>query len=466
MDVLAVDRGVHEAAAAASARRRRDSIAPAAPSAWPIIDLVEVIGGSSPGPRPSARRPRARPRCGSAPVAVRWPLIASISRGVDAGVGERRPDAAAHALRVRRGHAAAAAVAAAVDARRPAPRRGCARRASRALSRLSSMQHARARAGHEAAGARAHRPRGPLGLVVEAARRARASRRSRPRCSGSPPSRRRTACARRGPARMRSAPSTIASVPVLHALELVVTWLPSASRPRDARRDAARHHLLDRRAAEAAHLARVGRAGPPSRRSCPCRRCRCRAPRPRPSRRASSPAVGPREAGVLPGLDRRERARSGGSRSSRAAAPRRSSVSASASTPCGTPATVAAEAELGELRHAAQARASRAQRRVEVGDADRRSARSRRARHDDAPRSSRSPPCPASGARARPTRAVLAAHLDLDAQLRAPEEDLARRRSSRASPGRTTPVNSTFASVKNGQRSCAASASGARARSR
>ena len=33
------------------------------------------------------------------------------------------------------------------------------------------------------------------------------------------------------PLRMRSRPSTIASVPVLHALELVVTWFPSASRP-------------------------------------------------------------------------------------------------------------------------------------------------------------------------------------------------------------------------------------------
>jgi hypothetical protein len=33
------------------------------------------------------------------------------------------------------------------------------------------------------------------------------------------------------PRRRRSAPSTSASVPVLHALELVVTWLPSASRP-------------------------------------------------------------------------------------------------------------------------------------------------------------------------------------------------------------------------------------------
>ena len=30
---------------------------------------------------------------------------------------------------------------------------------------------------------------------------------------------------------MRAAPSAIASVPVLHALELVVTWLPRASRP-------------------------------------------------------------------------------------------------------------------------------------------------------------------------------------------------------------------------------------------
>ena len=41
---------------------------------------------------------------------------------------------------------------------------------------------------------------------------------------------------------------------------------------------------------------------------------------------------------------------SGGSSSSRAAAPRRSCFSTSASTPCGTPATLAAEAELGELR--------------------------------------------------------------------------------------------------------------------
>ena len=57
-----------------------DSIAPAAPSAWPIIDFVEVIGGSSPGARSSAAA-QASTSLGSAPVAVRWPLIASISRG-------------------------------------------------------------------------------------------------------------------------------------------------------------------------------------------------------------------------------------------------------------------------------------------------------------------------------------------------------------------------------------------------
>ena len=60
------------------------------------------------------------------------------------------------------------------------------------------------------------------------------------------------------PLRMRSTPSTIASVPVLHALELVVTWLPSASRPETRAETPLAITCSTDGAAEAAHLAGVG----------------------------------------------------------------------------------------------------------------------------------------------------------------------------------------------------------------
>ena len=128
---------------------------------------------------------------------------------------------------------------------------------------------------------------------------------------------------------------------------------------RDARRDAARHHLLDGGAAEPPHLPRVGERHDARRRSCPCRRCRCRAIAPRPSRRASSSGAGPREAGVAATPRARRAPRSGGSSSSRAGARRSKRRLRELVDALRHAGDLAAEAELGHRRVRPDARASR-----------------------------------------------------------------------------------------------------------
>src|SRR5262249_40148567 len=66
------------------------SMARAAPSVWPIIDLVAVSGGNSAGPRSSAHAHEATSEA-SAPVAVRWPFTRSTSRpGIPASASASR----------------------------------------------------------------------------------------------------------------------------------------------------------------------------------------------------------------------------------------------------------------------------------------------------------------------------------------------------------------------------------------
>ena len=124
---------------------------------------------ASPGGRSSAAA-HARTSRGSAPVAVRWPLIASTCVRRDAGVGQRGADAAPHAVGIRRGHAAAARGGRRSSPRRPSTSARMRAPRARALSRLSSSSTPAPAAGHEAGGRGAHRPRGALGRVVRAAR--------------------------------------------------------------------------------------------------------------------------------------------------------------------------------------------------------------------------------------------------------------------------------------------------------
>ena len=103
-----------------------------------MSDLVELIHGIASGVRPSARCQVAT-SSGSAIVAVRWPLIASTRSGPIPATASAARMHRRTALRVGRGHAAAAAVAAAVDV--PAEDLGVDARAALALAdvRLSSI---------------------------------------------------------------------------------------------------------------------------------------------------------------------------------------------------------------------------------------------------------------------------------------------------------------------------------------
>ena len=195
---------------------------------------------------------------------------------------------------------------------------------------------------------------------------------------------------------------------------------------RDARRDAARHHLLDGGAAEPAHLAcvrqrhdaradRVHAADPGADHGARC-----------PSRRGRRRAPGRARPASLPGVDRGDRARSGGSSSSRAAASSSKYGVGDRVDALRHARHLAAEAELRDLRRArgcperplrsasSKSREAVAVRRdhAEAGD-------------DDALAHCASPPCPESVARAD-ERTVFEAHLDVGAQLAPAEEDLAR----------------------------------------
>ena len=263
------------------------------------------------------------------------------------------------------------------SARMRAPRRW-------ALSRLSSSSTPGAGAGHEAAGGGAQRPRGALGLVVPALREHAHRVEARPDVVA----RRLDAAAQHA---LREAVADAQAAldhrlgPGAAGARVGGHLVAEGEDPGDARRDAARHHLLDGGAAEAAHLLRVDERDHLARRSCPCRRSRCRGSQPASQSTASSLARRPREAGVLPGLDARRAPRSGGTGSSRAAARRRRLFSASSSAPWGTPATWQAKpcSAIASLRR--DARAPFAERVLEVRDAVRVRGDHAEARHDDAP---------------------------------------------------------------------------------
>ena len=240
---------------------------------------------------------------------------------------------------------------------------------------------------------------------------------------------------------MRQAPSAIASVPVLHALELVVTWLPSARSPTtraemplaitcstavlprratffgvDERHDA----LGDR--VHAADAGAEDRAGVPV--------------------DAIVVGRGPREAGVAARPRARPAPRSDGSRSSRASSSSRKAACASASTPCGTPATWQAKPARPSRAGTARPAPPFAQRAARSRPRRSRSARSRRARSRPRAASSRHPH---AGERRRSRRACRprASSPPRTRSLAPPEEHELAPRCAPASPGRTMPENST-----------------------
>ena len=218
--------------------------------------------------------------------------------------------------------------------------------------------------------------------------------------------------------------------------------------PGDARRDAARHHLLDRRAAEPLHLLRVDErdhlradrvhaadAGADHRAACPSppRRRRVRAARgrrpatPRPRRGSRSGATGSSRRGA--------RRRSSSRRARRRPAARRPPGSAK---PCSAIASFRARGRSGP--RGARARSRR--RRCAFGATTPRPVTTTR-------RLIAPPRCPRAGpSRRRVPSASVISHVD--AQLAPPPEHLlrlhahARRRAARC------PLKSTFASVKNG----------------
>ena len=297
-----------------------------------------------------------------------------------------------------------------------------------ALERALARSRAAARPApgrrHEAARRRAHRARRELGRRRCGCGTARASRRSPPRCSGSSPSAPPQSIRFAWPLRMRSQPDRDRLGARAARARVGRDLVAEREQARDARGHAARHHLLDRRAAEPPHVARVGErdhlradrvhaadAGADHRAACP-------------SRRASSPGFGPREPGVAPGVDRGDR-RIAVRRVHRALELLVEMLLDDRVDALRNTGDAAAEAELGELRVRADARRAAAQRGLELVGRRCRSAR---------PRRGRSPPRAASlrypHARERPRAhegTVFALHLDGAAQLAAPEEHDPRR---------------------------------------
>ena len=203
-------------------------MAPAAPSAWPIIDLVEVIHGIAPGRRSRAAAQAATSR-GSAPVAVRWPLTASTSSGPTS--------ASASACRMQRRTPSGLGAVMLPPLRwppqfTPAPSTSAWMRAprARALSRLSSTSTpapepgtkppAEALMGREARSGSSLKLRQSTRMASKPAQMAAWA-------PSTPPQSMRSA----RPERIRHRPSATASAPVAQALEFAVTWLPSASSP-------------------------------------------------------------------------------------------------------------------------------------------------------------------------------------------------------------------------------------------
>ena len=195
--------------------------------------------------------------------------------------------------------------------------------------------------------------------------------------------------------------------------------------PDDARRDAARHHLLDRGAAEPRTFFVVRRAA---------RRARAivsMPPMPVPSTAprvpvdGSSPGSGRARPASCPRLERGERTRSDGSRSSRAARPRRSAAARARRRPAAPPPTwQRSRAPPSRLDRAQPAQRPLRSARSNAGDAVRRSARPRRGRSPRRAASSRH----SHARRAAPSRRACRprASSRLDAQLAAPAEDTLR----------------------------------------
>ena len=162
-----------------------------------MSDLVAWMSGIFDGAKPSAAR-QLSTSCGSAKVAVRCPLIASISSRRDARHRDRGADAAPHALGVGRGHAPAHPVAAAVHVSRRAPRRRSGRRApaptrgSRAARRPRRQPARSPRRSRSSAATPSRARRCACG-------RAPSWRRSPPRRTSSAPRTRPRACASRAP---------------------------------------------------------------------------------------------------------------------------------------------------------------------------------------------------------------------------------------------------------------------------
>src|SRR5262245_12884896 len=231
-----------------------DSSAPAAPSACPIIDFVEVIHGNLAGGVSSASAHAATSR-ESAPVAVRCPLMASISSGAT-------PASCIAAPMQRRMPSGFGAVMLPPPRWPPqltaAPRTSAWMRAPRvkARSRLSSTSTPAPHEGTKPP-AEALIGRGPLRLVVEAAAKYPHGVEARPdvvtralRPPAQHPFGKPGADAleaehdRLGPGRARA--------------RVRRHLVAERQQARHSRRNAARHHLLDRGGTETAHLARIG----------------------------------------------------------------------------------------------------------------------------------------------------------------------------------------------------------------
>ena len=240
-------------------------------------------------------------------------------------------------------------------------------------------------------------------------------------------------------------PQTIASVPVLQALELVVTWLPSASRP-ETRAEmplaiTCSTTVLPRRRtflasvsgttllADRVHAADAGAED------------RARVPVD-----ASSSRLGRSRPASRPGLDGRERRVSGGSSSSRSSSSVAKYRSASSSTPCGHAGDLAAELELDHASGCDECPSALAQRELER-------LRAVAVGRDDAQAGHHHPTAVAHCGTPIPESVAEQTTVPSARVISTSERSLLRRkntfrgRDGHPVPGRTTPENSTSASV-------------------